>query len=111
MVRSLLHQVITIAESRRMSKVSRVHLAIGEFAGVDAQLLELAFHDLAPHTFAGDVELVMRRVPLQAECNHCSRTFPVESFRFVCPHCGDTGVRVVSGEELVLESVTLEEDL
>jgi hydrogenase nickel incorporation protein HypA/HybF len=51
----------------------------------------------------------VRNIPLQARCARCERTFPVESFRFVCPHCGDTSVKIVSGEELLLESVTMEE--
>jgi hydrogenase nickel incorporation protein HypA/HybF len=108
-VRSLLNQVATIAGPRRESRVSKVQLAVGEFAGVDVQLLEFAFIELAPQSLPGHVQLAVRRVPLQAECNQCKLTFPIEFFRFVCPECGDTGIKVVSGEELMLESVTMEE--
>jgi hydrogenase nickel incorporation protein HypA/HybF len=110
-VRSLLGQVATTVEPRHASRVSKIQLAVGEFAGIDAQLLELAFKQLAPQTFSEEVRLVVRSIPLQARCSKCDQTFPVESFRFVCPHCGDTGVKIVSGQELILESVTIEESL
>lgn len=89
-------------------RVQEVKVNIGEFSGVDAQLLESAFEQLIPHTLADRSRLITHSFPLEALCELCHTTFPVRRFRFSCPQCSSTEVVVVQGEELILDSVTLE---
>ena len=107
-VRALLNQVDQIVKQHEPSRVTEIRMSVGDFAGVDARLLQSAFDQLAPRHPDGDARLVVRKVPLQAQCRACRESFIVERFRFVCPTCHGTDTTVVSGEELVLESITLE---
>lgn len=103
LVCALLEQVRQTAAERELPPVREVVLEVGEFSGVDAGLIELAFADLAPGVL-GDVVLELRVVPLTAECRSCGCRFRVVRFRFVCPVCsGD--VRVTGGEEFRLASL------
>jgi hydrogenase nickel incorporation protein HypA/HybF len=107
-VRGLLNQVDHIAEQQRAKQITAVRVSVGEFSGVDADLLQFAFEQLAPNSSARGASLAVRRVRLQACCSGCDQVFDVENFRFVCPDCQEVDVAVVGGDGLVLDSVTVE---
>jgi hydrogenase nickel incorporation protein HypA/HybF len=89
------------------ARVTAVRLRVGEFAGVEPGLLEDAFRRLTPGTLAEGARLEVVTVLLGAQCESCGHPFRVEQFRFQCPVCGGRQTRVVAGEELVLESLTV----
>ncbi len=106
-VRTLLTQIDDIAR-RNSGRVSEVRVCVGEFSGVDADLLQLAFAQLAPESCAERAQLKIERTELQARCEACRADFAVKGYRFVCPNCAGNRVHIVCGEELTLESVLLE---
>lgn len=104
LVQALLEQVRETAAARELPPVREVVLEVGEFCGVDTELVELAFGEMAPEVLGHDVGLELRRTPLTAECRSCGHEFVVERFRFVCQLCsGD--VTVTGGEEFRLVSL------
>ena len=108
LARALLHQIEQIVRREGAAGVRSVSVTIGEFSGVDADLLQMAFENLTEQsTFAG-AELLIEKVALEASCENCSCDFPVERFHFVCPQCESSKVKVLRGEEMILERVVLE---
>lgn len=107
-INALLKQVDMLA-AEHAGEVKEVVVSIGEFSGVDADLLEIAFARLAAESSAKNACLNVLRTELQARCRNCEQQFEIKDFQFVCPHCGETDVQIVRGEELMLESITLEE--
>lgn len=87
-----------------------VRVSVGEFSGVEADLLRSAFEELVDGSPIRGAEIELRSVTLEARCPSCSCEFLVENFRFECPRCDNSRVNIVRGEGLVLESVTLEEN-
>lgn len=110
LVRALLRQVEELMQQHRATGVKEVKVTVGEFSGVEPQLLESAFARQVPETLARGSQLVVERAALQAQCPACSHEFAIEHFRFVCPLCGNTELTITGGEELMLESVTMEAD-
>jgi hydrogenase nickel incorporation protein HypA/HybF len=108
-VHAVLKQVDKLA-AQHAGDVKEVFVSIGDFSGVDADLLEIAFARLAAESSAKHARLNVRRTELQARCRNCEQQFEIKEFQFVCPHCRETDVQIVRGEELMLESITLEED-
>lgn len=92
--------------NRQLCGLKEVRLEIGEFAGVEPALLELAWQELAAVHWKSAVSLTLEVVPLTAQCRQCGQAFHVERFRFVCPVCDHAGVDVVAGEGLRLISLT-----
>ncbi|MFO1094386.1 MAG: hydrogenase maturation nickel metallochaperone HypA [Planctomycetaceae bacterium] len=109
LARALLKQVKELSASNRNGELRRVRLTVGEFSGVETELLESALRESTFGTSLEGVELSITRVPLTAQCKTCGAKFRVERFCFVCPDCGAGGTDVIGGEEIVLESVTFEE--
>jgi hydrogenase nickel incorporation protein HypA/HybF len=106
--RALLSQVSAQAETHGARCVRAVTVTVGEFSGVEAELLRTAFEQLSAGTIAAGAELRMIHVELIAECGGCGCEFAVSGFRFECPECAGRDVRILRGEELRLESLTME---
>ena len=109
-MRALLRQVEEIRHAHGGRRVVEVQVSIGEFSGVEPDLLVSAFEQLALSTHAQNASLAIQQVPLEARCGECGREWRVERFRFECVACGSRLVEVVRGEDLMLESVSLAED-
>lgn len=108
LVRRLLRDLDALAVRHAATRATLVRLQVGEFSGVDPELIRLAFERLSANTVADRAVLEVRRIPLAARCSTCAKTFPVAGFRFRCPDCPGTEVEIVGGEELLLESVTFD---
>lgn len=107
LVRQLIEQVEEELRNRSLSSLTAIHLAIGEFSGVEPSLIEVAFQEMAADQWPSGVRLVVNVIPLAAHCRRCGENFRVEQFRFVCPICECATVDVVAGEEMQLVSLTV----
>jgi hydrogenase nickel incorporation protein HypA/HybF len=109
LVRSLLRQVQALAAEHPADRVDAIRVRIGEFSGVEPELLESAYEEMAAPTSLCGAELVVQCVPLEVTCDQCGKSFAVEDYRFQCPDCGSLRLTICGGEELLLESISMEE--
>lgn len=105
---TLIRKVVAIQSEQKANRVLGIKVTVGEFSGVDADLLRSAIEDLCLSRGYGTWDVAIERVTLQARCLPCDKAFPVVEFRFECPACHDRQVCIEQGEEMLLESVTLE---
>lgn len=111
LVRGMLRQIHEISQQQQAKQVHRVWVTIGEFSGVEPELLRLAFEELSALDGLGVPTLEMEIIPLEAFCLQCEQRFYIEDFRFVCPKCGESKLRIIGGEELVLDRIELEQEI
>jgi hydrogenase nickel incorporation protein HypA/HybF len=109
LVRALLRQVQQIADENSASRVVSIHVRLGEFSGVEADLLASAYDDLVMDTQLRGAALDLERVPLTGFCEQCGSCFRIEHFNFQCDQCGSPRLTLRGGEEMLLDSVTMEE--
>lgn len=95
LARALLNQVEQVFRREEAVGVRRVDVTIGQFSGVDPDLLRMAFEDLNQQSPFAAVELLIEKVDLEVRCDRCSTEFQVEQFRFVCPNCECGSVKVL----------------
>jgi hydrogenase nickel incorporation protein HypA/HybF len=107
---ALLRQVERLMHQHAAQRITEVKVIVGEFTGIEAALLESAFVQAALDGPARGSRLVMKRSPLEAQCQDCMHTFRIRNYAFVCPVCEGQNIGIVRGEELMLESVTMETD-
>ncbi len=97
------------AERRPGSRVIKVGVRIGEWSGVDPDSLQFCFDALLagaePHPPALDIEFR----PRQNQCVVCGTVFALKDYEIQCPACGAETTEPVSGDELELAYVELEE--
>lgn len=105
---SLLDQVEKIAAEHKANSVSSILLKIGPLSGVEAELLRRAYPVAAAGTIAENADLVIDTAEVVVRCTECGSTSNVPPNRLLCGQCGDFRTQVVSGDEMILQSVELD---
>jgi hydrogenase nickel incorporation protein HypA/HybF len=105
--------VIEAVERERLchagAKPVKVALRIGELMAIDPEALRFSFDALTRETELQGLELEIQVCPRRQRCLECGADFPVEDFVFECPQCGATHSQCISGEQLELAYLELEE--
>ena len=105
---ALLDQVERIARERRAQKVSAITISVGPLSGIEAALLRQAYPLAAAGTVAKDAELRIGTADVIVSCRSCGHESSALPNRLLCARCGDFRTRVVSGDDMILERVELE---
>lgn len=91
-----------------VKQVLQVKLKVGELTNAEPDALLMAFEAFSKDTRCEGAELIVERVPVRGRCKNCHREFNVKTILFICPECGGTGIEVIQGEELLIESLEVE---
>jgi hydrogenase nickel incorporation protein HypA/HybF len=105
---ALLTQVERIAAQRHANRVTRIVLRIGPLSGIEPALLRRAYPLAAAGTVAADAELVIEAADVVVRCSQCGAETPVPANRLLCGRCGDFRTRLISGEDMILQTLELE---
>jgi hydrogenase nickel incorporation protein HypA/HybF len=89
-------------------RASLIRVRIGPLAGVVPELLGSAFPLAAAGSRMERAVLDLVAAPITVRCQTCGAETEAAMNRLVCGACGDWHTQIVSGDELLLESVELE---
>ena len=89
--------------------VRAIRVRVGEMAGVVADSLEFCFSAIVDGTPCAGAFLAIEAVPSRARCRACAAEFSLPTPVCQCPSCGGTAVAMVSGSELQVVDVELDE--
>jgi len=107
---SIAQAVVEIASRHaRGRRVHRVELKVGHLRQVVPSALEFGFELVAQGTPLEGAELAIQDIPATGNCRACGRRNVMSEFPLRCPDCGGIDVAVLSGEELQVDSLELEE--
>ena len=90
-------------------QVTRVELRVGHLRQIVPDALGFAFGIVARGTEAAGAELVMQEVPACVRCATCGAESELAAFPARCQACGSADVKVEGGDELLVQSLELEE--
>lgn len=114
LVRNVVDIVVEKAREANASKVTAVHVAIGEGRDVVEELFEGLFQHLAKGTVAESAEMVIYDIPYLARCNRCGFSFHIDIFdeeSWSCPACHTPkDYELVSGLEFYVSNIEVEID-
>ncbi len=91
------------------ARVTSVRVRIGEMAGVVADSLTFCFGAITAGTPLEGARLEIDRRPLKGRCRACGRESPLELPLFLCPACGSNNLEVVSGRELEVAEIIIDD--
>lgn len=89
-------------------RVLQVKLKVGELTNAEPEALQMAFEAYSKDTCCEGAELIVERISVRGRCRTCQKEFTVVPTLFLCPKCQNSGVEVIQGEELLLESLEVE---
>lgn len=105
---ALVEQVDAVIDQHNAAQASMIRVRIGPLAGVVPELLATAFPLAAAGSRMEHAELEFTHAPIQVHCQTCGAETEAAMNRLLCGACGDWHTQILSGDELLLESVELE---
>jgi hydrogenase nickel incorporation protein HypA/HybF len=106
---SVLDAVRTEMGCRPSTYPCKVGVRIGEMAAIDQDALRFCFEAMILDTDLASLELDIEVCPRRHRCQVCSREFVVHDYDSRCPKCASLETVCVSGDELELAYLEVEE--
>ncbi|HET7269447.1 MAG TPA: hydrogenase maturation nickel metallochaperone HypA [Rubrobacter sp.] len=107
---SIAESVVRIASRQADGRrVTKVQMKVGYLRQVVPSALAFGFELLAEGTPVEGAELEMEQVPAEGKCRECGAESRLGGFPLQCGGCGSFDLEILSGEELLVESLELEE--
>lgn len=97
-------------ERERFSRVARIRLEAGAFAGVELRALRFALEAVAPGTVLEGASIEIDELPGSAWCMACAQSVPIRSRTDDCPRCGSAQIQPTGGTELKLAELIVRDD-
>ncbi len=91
------------------SRVKRVKLRIGKYLLVVPDSFQFSFELASAGTSAEGAQLQFEETPAVLRCRQCGKEGETAAVPFVCPNCTSPDVDLVSGDEMFLEEIELED--
>jgi hydrogenase nickel incorporation protein HypA/HybF len=107
---SIVDIVIQHLPKDEVVSVRSVRLSLGAMAGVVPDSLEFCFGAITAGTALEGATLEIEHIPLTAHCNNCGRDGEIEPTLFACSACGSTSLTVLSGREMQVRDIDVEEN-
>ena len=106
---SLLRQVERIARENNAKRVTRISVTLGPLSGVEPELLRNAYPLAVAGSVAEHAEFLIDVSDVVVKCSQCGAESPAKANRLLCGKCGDFRTNLVSGDEMVLKSLELDD--
>ena len=109
---SIAEAIVAIASRHADGRaVSRVDVKVGHLRQVVPSALTFAFELVAQGTPVEGAELDIEAVPATGRCRGCGAESVLGDFPLQCSACGGLDLELLSGEELLVDALELEEAL
>ena len=107
---SIAESVVRIASRQADGRrVTKVQMKVGYLRQVVPSDLTFGFGLLAEGTPVEGAELEMEQIPAEGRCRLCGVESRLVAFPLQCEECGGFDLEILKGEELMVESLELEE--
>lgn len=101
---------VRVETIRRPGSIARkVAVRIGELTAVDPDALRFGFEALTRETELEALQLEIEMCPRRHLCLDCNAEFQVYDFDLQCPWCGGQRAHCISGEQLDIAYLEMEE--
>ena len=90
-------------------RCAKVGLRIGEMTAIDQGALSFSWECLTKETALENVPLEMEFCSRRHRCSECGEEFAVVDYEFACPRCQSMATFAISGDELDIAYIEVEE--
>ena len=104
----ILRVALEHAERAQATRITDIHLVIGDLSTIVDDSVQFYFDFLSPDTIAAGAQLHFERIPARLRCRQCQHEFAPQERDYTCPECGTLGGDVIAGREFYLDSMQVE---
>lgn len=111
---SIAMSIIEVAEKEAVAvdatSISSLTLDIGTMAGIEFYALDTAMEMAVRDTMLEKGKIIINKIQATAKCSDCNHEFEIAHITDPCPSCNSFFSEVLSGNELKIKSITVEEN-
>ena len=106
---SILESVEKEALRHPGANITKVGVKVGELSGVDVDALQFGFECIVKDTKWERLTLEVESISRVQRCPKCDTEFRMADFDPQCPTCGEFSTRCISGDELNIAYMEVDE--
>ena len=110
---SIAMSIVEIAETEDKAINSKhilsIELDVGTMSGVEFYALDTALEMAVKNTLLENTTIKVNKIQAYAKCTNCNTEFDMNNITDNCPQCGGLFSDVISGKELKIKSIVVEE--
>jgi hydrogenase nickel incorporation protein HypA/HybF len=95
--------------NEELCRVKSVVIKVGAFSGVVADSLKFSFRAITSETELEGAELEIIDIPFILKCSDCGKETTNEIGMMLCSECGSANTEIISGGELQITEVKIQE--
>lgn len=99
-----------VRQAGAQGRITRLDLIIGRLSGVCPDSIRFAFELLAPGTLVEKAVVHIEEPPALCHCLACGSKREIVDLGAICPVCSSPNVSIEGGQDLLLQSIELEDD-
>src|SRR5262249_29741758 len=96
-----------VLDAAQGQNVKKVHVHAGALQMIVPDSLSFAFELLSENTPAQGADVIVENLPVHLKCKDCAADSEVFSQPFFCGKCNSASIEVLSGTELIVDSIEL----
>ena len=107
-VENLVKTTLDQAAEYHATRVTGVHLRLGELSGITADSVQFYWDHMREGTICQGAALHFVRAPATVQCLDCRHAVLLDPSLEACPACGGLRLQVTGGDEFLLERLDLD---
>jgi len=93
------------AEEEGIREITSIRMKVGQMSCLHPPALKTAFATLGQDdALFNKAKLIIDEQPVVMYCENCDTETEIEVYEFICPDCDSSEVRIIEGEEAIIES-------
>lgn len=93
------------------NSVKFIKIKVGKFSNILTDSLAFCYEALVDSTPLQGSKLKIEESPVKISCSNCNQEFEIEPPVFSCPGCTHNHIRIISGTELQVEEIELNDKI
>lgn len=109
---SIAQEILDIVKNQlppETKKLKTIRMKVGKLSGILVESLKFCFEAIVTETEFSSVTLDIQEVPIKIKCNECEAESNLSDPIFICPECESFNVRILSGKELEITEIEIED--
>jgi hydrogenase nickel incorporation protein HypA/HybF len=105
---AMIDRAIRQAGERHAGRIVDVYVVMGGISGFSEEPVRFYWGELSKGTIAEGARLHFRKIETELQCMACFTRYRPENDEILCPNCGSSGAKILSGEEFYMEALDVE---
>lgn len=106
---SIMGIVLESLPAKNEKRVKIVRIKVGKLVAVVPDSLEFCFEAITTGTPLEGAKLQIEHSEIALQCRDCGKESKVVSLNFYCPYCNSKEIEIVSGNELYVSAIEIED--